>query len=229
MSESPPRKHPPRTGANAAPLAWPADGIVSTDRLARLGLRLQGKLAPQDFPELTPFLASGRGEIRVELAGKTLTDQLGSQQKQLRCIILGWFDVLDAVTLVPTKFELDIDSRVRLFASEEELPPLEDEPDDEDFIVCGDRFDIRAHVQEEILLALPSSTPTSPLASSSEGEFTPQAASATGAKGKGASKGKQASTEVHKSRQQSVAKQQPVQGDKPNPFAVLATLKKPPA
>ncbi len=212
-------------GSKALPLPWPADGIVSSDRLARLGLRLEGTLSPVDFPELQPFLASSDGQIRVELSGKMLTDQLGSQQKQLRCIILGWFDVLDAATLMPTKFELDIDSRVRLFASEEELPPLEDEPDDEDSIVCGDRFDIRAHVQEEILLALPSTTPLASVFLSGDESL----AKHTGTVGSAGGKGKQASSGVHKSRQQSAAKTQMAFGDKPNPFAKLAALKKPPA
>jgi uncharacterized metal-binding protein YceD (DUF177 family) len=213
--------------SNAVPLPWPADGAVSTDRLARLGLKVQGELSPLDFLELHPFLASREGQIHVELSGKMLTDQLGSQQKQLRCIISGWFDVLDAATLMPTKFELDIDSRVRLFASEEELPPFEDEPDDEDFIVCGDRFDIRAHVQEEILLALPSTTPFASDAAS-DGDSLTRRAGAAGS-GKAIGKSAQASPELHKSRQQSATKPQTETGDKPNPFAKLAALKKPPA
>ncbi len=221
MPATPPRS--PRS--NTLPLPWPADGMVSSDRLSRLGLRVEGTLSPVDFPELQPFLASRGGQIRVQLSGKMLTDQLGSQQKQLRCIISGWFDVLDAATLVPTKFELDIDSRVRLFASEEELPPLEDEPDDEDFIVCGDRFDIRAHVQEEILLALPSTTPLASV-SSSVGELPDARTGAAGATG---GEGKRVSSNVQKSRQQSAAKTQMASGDKPNPFAKLAALKKPPA
>lgn len=220
-----PSKPPRSAGSNALPLPWPADGLVSTDRLARLGLRLEGTLAPLDFLELQPFLASRGGQIQVELSGKMLTDQLGSQQKQLRCIISGWFDVLDAATLMPKKFELDIDSRVRLFASEEELPPLEDEPDDEDFIVCGDRFDIRAHVQEEILLALPSTTPLASV-SAPDGHLVAKRAGSAGAV---AGKGRQASPELHNSRQQSAAKLQAESGEKPNPFAKLAALKKPPA
>jgi uncharacterized protein len=132
---------------------------VSVDQLIRSGQGLSGACRPRELTALVDFLATDRGEITFELRGKLVQDQLGSEKKRLQCIISGWFEVLDAITLTPTRFSLDIDSRVVLVSSEDQLPPLETEPDDEDYIVCGQEFDVLAHVQEEVLLALPTSVP----------------------------------------------------------------------
>jgi hypothetical protein len=135
--------------------------LVSVDKLTRLKQVVEGQFAPLELPELADFLASFKGQVQYRISGNNLLDQSGRQQKRLQCIILGWFEVLDPVTLVPSRFELDIESRLVLVASEEALPPLEDEADDEDYIVCGQDFDVKAHVQEEVLLAIPTTTPRS--------------------------------------------------------------------
>ena len=133
--------------------------LVPVDRLTRLNAVVEGRFSPATLPEIIDYLAGGGGEVKYRVTGNTLSDQSGRQQKRLQCIISGWFEVRDAVTLLPSRFELDIQSYLVLVSSEDELPALEDEGDDEDFIVCGQEFDIKAHVQEEILLALPTATP----------------------------------------------------------------------
>lgn len=140
-------------------IADPTSTLVSVDRLTRLKQVVEGQFAPVELPELADFLASSEGHINYRISGNSLTDQSGRQQKRLQCIISGWFDVMDPITLAPSRFELDIESRLVLVASEEALPPLEDEADDEDYIVCGQDFDLKAHVQEEVLLAIPTTMP----------------------------------------------------------------------
>ena len=142
-------------------IADPTSTLVSVDRLTRLKQVVEGQFAPLDLPELTDFLASTKGNITYRITGNSVSDQSGSQQKRLQCIISGWFEVLDSVTLAPSRLTLDIESRLVLVASEDALPPLEDEAEDEDYIVCGQDFDLKAHVQEEILLAIPTTTPRS--------------------------------------------------------------------
>ena len=142
-------------------IAARASTLVSVDRLTRLKQVVEGEFAPLELPELADFLASPKGQVRYRITGNSLSDQSGRQQKRLQCIISGWFDVMDPVTLAPSRFELDIESRLVLVASEEALPPLEDEADDEDYIVCGQDFDLKAHIQEEVLLAMPTTTPRS--------------------------------------------------------------------
>jgi len=133
--------------------------LLSVDRLTRLGQAVSGSFAPATLSEIADYLVSGNGQVDYRVTGNTESDQSGRHQKRLQCIVSGWIEVLDAVTLAASRFELDIESHLVLVASEDELPPLEDESDDEDFIVCGQDFDVKAHVQEEILLSLPSTTP----------------------------------------------------------------------
>ncbi len=133
--------------------------VVSVDRMTRLKHVVEGKISPMQLPDLVEYLVSDRGEIEYRFLGNTLKDQSGTQKQQVKCIILGWFEIADAVTLQPTKFTLNIASDLVLVANEEQLPPLEAESDNEDYIVCGAEFDVLVRLQEEILLILPASTP----------------------------------------------------------------------
>jgi uncharacterized metal-binding protein YceD (DUF177 family) len=176
---------------------------VNVAQLLRGQTAFTTTFAPADLPSISAFLASPEGRITVDINGKISTDAIGSQVKRLRCIITGWFEVRDAVSFEPVRFDLDIDSRLVVVEAESMLPALEDEPDDEDYIVCSGEFDVAAHVQEEILLALPLETP----ATSSGGNTTQHAALPK-------------SLGAVKSRTQSVS------ASAESPFAKLATLKK---
>ena len=118
-----------------------------------------GSMSPVDLPELRDFLTESTGEISYEFAGKILKDQSARQKRHVKCIISGWFMIEDSLTSAPIRFDLNIESTLVLVSSEIELPPLEDETDDEDTIVCGNMFDLASVVQEEILLTLPVDTP----------------------------------------------------------------------
>ncbi len=133
--------------------------LVSVDRMTRLKQVVEGKISPNQLPDLVEYLGSEQGEIEYRFVGNTLKDQSGTQKQQVKCIISGWFEIADALTLQPTKFTLNIASHLVLVANEEQLPPLEAESDDEDYIVCGADFDVLARIQEEILLILPASAP----------------------------------------------------------------------
>ncbi|MFN5995273.1 MAG: YceD family protein [Betaproteobacteria bacterium] len=135
--------------------------LVLVDTLTRVGKQFEGSFKPSDLGGLSEYLAGNAGKITYQIRGNIVSDQSGSQKKRLQCIILGWFEVLDAITLQPSRFDLDIESHLVLVSSERELPPLEDESDHEDYIVCGREFDVLSHVQEEILLVLPITTPRS--------------------------------------------------------------------
>ena len=51
---------------------------------------------------------------------------------------------------------VDISSVLVLVSHESELPPLEMESENEDFIVCGANMNVAERVEEEILLSLPA-------------------------------------------------------------------------
>ncbi len=133
--------------------------VVPVERLTRLKQTISGQIAPTELPDLAEYLASYAGRIDYRFTGNTLTDQSARRKQQIKCIILGWFEVADAVTLLPSRFEVNIDSLLVIVSSEDELPPLEDESDEEDYIVCNANFDVIARLQEEILLVLPLMTP----------------------------------------------------------------------
>jgi hypothetical protein len=113
---------------------------VNIDKLMRQPV--EGVISPTKFPELAEYLASSLGEIHFRFDGKCLLDQLGRQKRQVKCIISGWFEVKDVLTLLPTRFSCDVRSVLVLVTSEEELPSLQDEQDDEDYVVTGSELPI---------------------------------------------------------------------------------------
>jgi len=160
--------------------------IVHTSELFRRPL--VGRVSPAALSDLKDYLASDLGEIyfrfdgqsfanldakansnanskaRTNLVGsrddKHLNYQAGSEKKQLVCIISGWFEVHDPITLQPVKFTCDIKTTLILVSSEADFPPLNEESDDEDYVLNEIEFDVLARVQEEILLSLPLNLPS---------------------------------------------------------------------
>ncbi len=134
---------------NAAPM------MFSVERLTRLKQRVEGVFLPTELPELAQYLASSEGEIAYFIAGSLKNGRDGGQTKHIKCIIRGLVSLLDPNSEVPQAFEIDIESKLVLVSSEAELPPLELESEDEDYVVAGVEIDIRALVIEEVLLFLP--------------------------------------------------------------------------
>jgi hypothetical protein len=128
---------------------------IDTARFTRLRETLEGVLDPHALPRLAPLLSAPGGEVRYRLAGSERRDAAGGVRKQLKCIICGWFFLADPHSLAPVRHEFELVSRLVLVDREEDLPPLEAERDDEDFIVCSGRLDVGEFIEEEILLDLP--------------------------------------------------------------------------
>ncbi len=176
--------------------------MFSVERLTRLKQKVEGVFLPAELPELAQYLASDEGEIAYFIAGSLKNGRDGGQTKHVKCIIRGLVSLLDPNSEVPQAFEIDIESKLVLVSSEAELPPLELESEDEDYVVAGTEIDIRALVIEEVLLFLP------PIS-------TKQAPNATSTK-----KMSQSSSAVIKSGKNVVSEE-----TKPSPFAKLAALK----
>lgn len=176
--------------------------MFSVERLTRLKQKVEGVFLPADLPELAQYLASNEGEIAYFVAGSLKNGRDGGQTKHVKCIIRGLVSLLDSSSEVPQSFEIDIESKLVLVSSEAELPPLELESEDEDYVVAGTEIDIRALVIEEVLLFLPPiSTKQAPNLSSSK-------------------KMSQSSSVVMKSGENVLSDE-----TKPSPFAKLAALK----
>jgi uncharacterized protein len=135
---------------------------VALDRIFRKHELIEGAISPILLPGLADFLAGDEGTINYRISGKVVTDQVSSQKRKLKCIISGWFQVFDPVTLAPSRHALNVSSNLVVVTSEQELPALEDESDEEDYIVShsSSGLDIAALVEEEVLLALPTNLPT---------------------------------------------------------------------
>lgn len=129
--------------------------MLNVDRFTRFGESVSGQYSPAQLRRLAEYLAGEEGEIRYSLSGSMVADIAGSQKRCVKCTIYGWFFTEDPVTLVPTRRELAIESRLILVRNESELPPLELESEDEDYVVCDAEMDVMERIEEEILLDLP--------------------------------------------------------------------------
>jgi Large ribosomal RNA subunit accumulation protein YceD len=128
---------------------------LNLERFTRQQQTISGDVEPMRLPRLKPFLVGKEGEIRYTVAGSEVADPSGRRIKRLKCIILGWFLVADPESLEPQQYELSIKSSLVLVDEESELPPLEDELPDEDYVALGQEIELQDLIEEEILLDLP--------------------------------------------------------------------------
>lgn len=139
---------------------------IALDRFTNQSQTVSGTLIPASLERLKPFLASlaeaetanqakNAGEIRYTLSGHVTTDAVGRRTRRVKCIILGWFLLSDPETFEPEPYELSIKSTLVLVNNESDLPPLEAEAEDEDYVALGEELDIEDLIEEEILLDLP--------------------------------------------------------------------------
>ena len=131
---------------------------INADRFTRLNQSLSGKFLPAELAGLSEYLAGEGGEINYSMKGTLTVDHSGTQQRRVKCIIYGWFLLIDPVTLAVVRHTLDIDSSLVLVEDESGLPPLEMESENEDYVVCGANMDVAERVEEEVLLSLPAQT-----------------------------------------------------------------------
>jgi uncharacterized metal-binding protein YceD (DUF177 family) len=129
--------------------------IIQIDRFTRQSQFVSGKYAPGQLPRLAEHLAGEEGEILFSMTGSEITELAGSQKQRIKCIISGWFLVVDPGSLKPVRHDFAIESRLVLVKDESALPPLEFESEDEDYIICGPEMNVMDRIEEEILLDLP--------------------------------------------------------------------------
>jgi hypothetical protein len=128
---------------------------LNLERFTRQQQTISGDFEPMRLLRLKPFLAGKEGEIRYTVAGSEVADPSGRRIKRLKCIILGWFLVADPESLEPQQYELSIKSSLVLVDEESQLPPLEEELPDEDYVALGQEIELQELIEEEILLDLP--------------------------------------------------------------------------
>ncbi len=139
--------------------------LIHPDRLTPAGTVFEGALKPGDLPRLAPELANPEGELRYRL-----TARLDAQQRRVvSCIIDGFVFLTCQKSMDVFRHEIATRDRLVLVGSEEELPPIEGESDEEDFVVATDPLDPVGLVEDAVLLSLPM-VPRKPGAGSSGDE-----------------------------------------------------------
>ena len=120
---------------------------------AEKSLEIRGKISPLELGRVADSLSPEGGELQYILTGEP-----GQQRNpELLLHVQGWLGLLCQRCLGPIRFTLDTQVRFSLVASEAEIPPIELERDDVDYLVVGSGVDLMALIEDEVLLSLPLS------------------------------------------------------------------------
>jgi uncharacterized protein len=125
--------------------------LIHPDRLTPKGTVFEGVLRPGDLENLAAELASPEGELRYKVTARLD----GRRRRVVSCIIDGFVFLTCQSTFEAFRHEVALDDRLVLVGSEEELPPFEEEGDQEDFVVANAPLDVRDLVEEAVILSLP--------------------------------------------------------------------------
>jgi uncharacterized metal-binding protein YceD (DUF177 family) len=128
----------------------PVGQVITTRLIKSTPQTFEGKLRIEDCPRVQEFSANATGVIEYQLE----TRQTASGKKKIHYKIMGFVKILQASGEYQ-QFDLDQTARLHLVDREEDLPPLEEEPEDEDTIVAPKTIVVAELIEEEVLLSLP--------------------------------------------------------------------------
>ena len=124
---------------------------LDPDRLSTQPAVFKGTFVPADLERLQDALADERGELRYEI-----TAGLDRQRRRtVSCIIEGFVFLICQNSLEAFRHEISIHDRLVLVDDESRLPPVEEESEEEDYVVTEGPLDVRDLVEDAVLLALP--------------------------------------------------------------------------
>lgn len=129
----------------------PAELFIHPDRLSAEPTIFEGTFAPAELDRLEGALANGDGELRYRVSAG-LDRQ---RRKVVSCIIEGFVFLTCQASLETFRHGISVQDRLVLVDRESELPGIEEESDEEDYLVAGGPLDIRDLVEDAVLLALP--------------------------------------------------------------------------
>ena len=127
------------------------DYLIHPERLSARPLVFRGTFVPADLDRLDGTVADERGELRYEVSAG-LDKQ---RRKVVSCIIEGFVFLICQNTLEAFRHEISIRDRLVLVDHEGGLPPVEEEGEEEDYVVADGPLDVRDLVEDAVLLALP--------------------------------------------------------------------------
>ena len=125
--------------------------LLDPSRISSKPLVFKGRFVPADLERLEGSIADERGELRYEV-----TAALDRQRrKAVSCIIEGFVFLICQNTLEAFRHEISIRDRLILVDDESGLPSVEEEDENEDYVVADEPLDIRDLVEDAVLLSLP--------------------------------------------------------------------------
>jgi uncharacterized protein len=125
--------------------------LLDPTRISSKPLVFKGRFVPADLDRLQDAVADEGGELRYEI-----TASLDRQRRRVvSCIIEGFVFLICQNTLEAFRHEISINDRLVLVDDEERLPSVEEEGEDEDYVVADEPLDVRDLVEDAVLLALP--------------------------------------------------------------------------
>lgn len=125
--------------------------LLHPDRLSDKPLLFEGVFHPADLERLEETVAGPDGELRYRISA--VLDP--NRRRVVSCIIEGFVFLTCQSSLEAFRHEISIQDRLVLVERESELPGIEEESDDEDYLVASEPLDIRDLVEDAVLLALP--------------------------------------------------------------------------
>jgi uncharacterized protein len=129
----------------------PEQLLIDALALARRGEQASGQIRIADLLRLCTELRSKEGEVSYSVRGALD----GQRKPSIDCIIAAQLELTCQRCLGALTLALRLGPRFHLVAGEQELPRLEDEEEDVDYLVAGAHLDLRFLVEDELLLALP--------------------------------------------------------------------------
>jgi uncharacterized protein len=125
--------------------------FIIPDELTSEGTLFAGKVMPIEMARLASSLANGEGELEYRLSA--FVD--ARQRRVVSCIINGFAFLTCQSTLEVFRHPVAVSERLVLVDREEQLPAFEEEPEDEDYVVAGQRIAVLDLVEEAVILSLP--------------------------------------------------------------------------
>ena len=127
------------------------DYLLYPDRLSARPIEFNGTFRPADLERLEDTVANPEGELRYRITA--VLDP--HRRKVASCIIEGFVFLTCQSSLEAFRHEVAISDRLVLVDDESQLPDVQEESDEEDYLVADEPLDIRDLVEDAVLLSLP--------------------------------------------------------------------------
>ena len=125
--------------------------LIHPERIAAKPDVRAGTFTPADLERLEDSVANGEGELRYRITA--VLDK--HRRKSLSCIIEGFVFLTCQASLETFRHPVKVADRLVLVDDESQLPAIEEESDEEDYLVADESLDIRDLVEDAVLLSLP--------------------------------------------------------------------------